>query len=517
MKKDKEIRSNFVKESLDNYTKLAATINENTENAVRQMLDEAVKNAYANIINEEEDDDKDYEVEEVEDTETQDDDVDAGAAEDADNGMTPEDDNVEVETETEVVEDGDDDGEWEDFEDYKVGDNQYDFSNAEDEEIVKVYKLLKNDDDVIVKKDDNKVNIKDNETGSEYLIMLDDEDNADVDVEDDFEEDGDVYDENEDNIDMNESRIFEIVMNEYDSNVGYTDNYQKKDVMTNPGMTEPGKNVNDWDAGVPKGTKKPWSGKKNDKAENQPFTAEKGKQLEEGVVDSVTDAVSDVVTAPQAMSDKVGSKLTGGATDKLKGAATGGLGQFGESVELDELKTRQEHTANITSTSRTDGDNGNRRRKARSFHTAQNGQETGTADNPYGTSANESVMRKVNKIYKENKELEKKLAGFRKTLEEAAVTNMNLGMIVRLITENTTSHDEKQEIIERFANNAKTLQESENLYNTISNELKKREKMTITESNNNIGTPISKVNETKIYQSKEIMDSLELMNKICKR
>ena len=43
---------------------------------------------------------------------------------------------------------------------------------------------------------------------------------------------------------------------------------------------------------------------------------------------------------------------------------------------------------------------------------------------------------------------------------------------------------------------------------------KKREKMNITESVDNNG--MSQVNETKIYQSKEIMDSLELMNKICK-
>ena len=75
----------------------------------------------------------------------------------------------------------------------------------------------------------------------------------------DFEEDDEGNEEN-----MNEStdRLFELVL-EYNSNVGYTDNYQKKDVMTNQGMSEPGKNVNDWDAGVPHDAKKPWSGKKD--------------------------------------------------------------------------------------------------------------------------------------------------------------------------------------------------------------------------------------------------------------
>ena len=50
---------------------------------------------------------------------------------------------------------------------------------------------------------------------------------------------------------MNESRIFEIVLNEYDSHVGYTDNYQKKGCYDNSkyrrGLE---KMLNDWDAGV---------------------------------------------------------------------------------------------------------------------------------------------------------------------------------------------------------------------------------------------------------------------------
>ena len=83
-----------------------------------------------------------------------------------------------------------------------------------DDEIVKVYKLLNNDDQVIVNKsDDNKVNIKDNETGAEYLIDLGD-DGASEDfggAEDDFGaddtgfDDEDDFDNEEDN-DMNESR-----------------------------------------------------------------------------------------------------------------------------------------------------------------------------------------------------------------------------------------------------------------------------------------------------------------------
>ena len=504
MKNNGKIRSNFVKESLLDYNNLANTLKENTESAVRDLLKETVLEQYAKILTE---DDEEYDVEEVDDTDSVNASEDEGADEGAADGMDSEDaeggneleaageegDNVEdVDADNAgaediaadgVTEDEEGDG-WSEFDKYKVSDDEYDFSNAEDDEIVKVYKLLKDDDQVVVTKSDDKVNIKDNETGAEYLIDLGGDDAGaeavDAGATDEFgtEDDGFGSDENfggeddfenQEDEDMNESRIFEIALNEYDSNVGYTDNYQNKDVMTNPGMSEPGKNVNDWDKGVPKDSKKPWSGKKGDKSENQPFDAEKGKTVEEE-----------------------------------------------ENVEepIQELKTRQEHTANVGSTSRTDGDNGNRRRKGRSFHTAQNGQETGTGDNPYSTQV-EGIIRKANKIFEENKQLKSALMQFKHTLEEAAVTNVNLGNIIKLVMENTTSNDEKKEIIARFGNEAKTVEASNTLFENISRDLKKRSKMNIDESRE-YGVNESKINETQIYRSNDILNSLDLMHRICK-
>jgi len=515
MKNNSKIRSNFVKESLMDYDNLANTLKENTESAVRDLLKEAVREQYAKIITEGDDEDE-YDVEEVDDTDSVDPNEDNGTEDTSDNGMdsetdtetedsfveTPDGDIEGEETKDEVVDDSEDNSdEWSEFDKYKVSDGEYDFSEAQDDEIVKVYKLLKDDDQVVVTKDDDKVNIKDNETGAEYLIDLggndnnvtateeepidnsngDEEAEFEFNVDDDNNEgfDGEDDFDNQDDEDMNESRIFEIALNEYDSNVGYTDNYQNKDVMTNPGMTEPGKNVNDWDKGVPKDSKKPWSGKKNDKSENQPFTAEKGKTVEE--------------------EDNL--EMGGGDTD----------------APLQELKTRQEHTANVGSTSRTDGDNGNRKRKGRNFHTAQNGQETGTADNPYSTDSQkvESIIKKANKIFEENKQLKAALMKFKHTLEEAAVTNVNLGNIIKLVMENATTNDEKKEIIDRFGNEAKTVEASKGLYESISRDLKKKSKMNIDE-NKNLGTDKKQINETQIYRSNDILNSLDLMHRICK-
>ena len=516
----KKIRSKVVKESLLDYNTLANSLKENTESAVKNLLGEAVRDTYAKLLSE--DNDKDYEEDEVKDTQDSDvvddtestddaaddvDDVDADMdSEDDDEAIDDEefnddddidDDDIDIDdddidavaADIEAEDDSDDDSEeWAEFDKYKVSDDEYDFSDAEDEEIVKVYKLMKNDDQILVHKDDNgNVNIQDNETGAEYLINLGDggdvDDTDDFGAEDDFENDID---------DMNESteRMFELVL-EYDSNVGYTDNYQKKDVMTNPGMSEPGKNVNDWDAGVPKGDSKPWSGypgKKN-KAD-KPFNAGKGKQIEE--------------------------------EDDLEECSVTEL----EEGVVNELKTNAEHSANVGSTSRTDGPNNPRRRKGRSFHTAQRGQETGTGDNAYspGGDANnvtvdvkvEGIMRKVNNTLKENKELKGTLTNVMTSLKEAAVTNHNLAQIIKLISENSTTQDEKKEIIGRFAKEAKTIDASKALYESINNDLKKTRKMNITEGTVLSAEGSKKINETPIYKSQDIMESLDLMHRMMK-
>jgi hypothetical protein len=562
----KNIRSKVVKQSLLDYNTLAKSLQENTEGAVKNLLSETVRDTYAKLLSEGDEFDED-EVDDVdggvEDTAT-----DAGNSDDADID-TGDDSDIDAGTDADAaddIEDGEgadaDGDDWAEFDKYKVSDDEYDFSNAEDEEIVKVYKLMKNDDQILVHKDDDKVKIQDNETGAEYIVDLGgddsasfdsddefdggedfdddedidggesdfeleagddsddddfdddadldsdmaefgdddedfddedfddeegedtfeletDDDGEDIEDEDDFsDEDSDDNNEDEkDNMKESTERMFELVL-EYKSDLGYTDNYQNKDVMTTPDMSEPGKNVNDWDAGVPKGKSKPWSGKKGGKKENQPFDGEKGKTVEEGAVN--------------------------------------------------ELKTNAEHSANVGSTSRTDGPNNPRGRKGRSFHTAQNGQETGTGDNAYKKSGNggannvdidikvENTLRKINKTLKENKELKNTLGTVMTSLKEAAVTNHNLAQIIKLISENSTTREEKEEIIRKFANEAKTIDASKALYESLSNDLKKAKKMNITEGALFSAESSKKINETPIYKSQDIMESLDLMHRMMK-
>ena len=518
--KNNKIRSKVVKESLLDYNNLANTLKENTTAAVRDLLSEAVRDTYSKILTED-DEDKDYDVEEVDDTDPGTsgdadvtvDDADAEGSDDVDtedgddiedSGDTEDDDEMTDEVPAEG--EGEDGDEWSQFDKYKVSDDEYDFSNAEDDEIVKVYKLLNNDDQVIVNKnDDNKVNIKDNETGAEYLIDLgdDDYDSSMTDESDDHEdddqyisqdygEDGMDYDpdsdeddelDNNDEDGMNESRIYEVALDDYYSQFGYTDNYQSKDVLDTKGVpVADDKDSNDWGSKGLKdrGNRKPWSGKRNNASENQPFTAGKGKTVEEE--DDIEGGDAEAASSESA--GECGAKM--GAKRRMRG------------TKSHNSNTGDDETPYVSS------------------HASVAGEYKGTkADKSYGSKV-ESVMRKANKIFAENKELKSALGKFKNVLEEAAVTNVNLGQIIKLISENTTSQNEKKEIIARFGKEAKTVEQSKNLYESISRDLQKKNTMNLDEGKQYGVEGSKQINETQIYQSKDLLDSLDLMHRLCK-
>ena len=472
--KKKEIRSNVVKDSLLDYETLAKSLKENTESAVKSLLSETVRDTYAKLLTEGEEDGKDYEEEEVEDTELSSEndaeDLDGQAADVAGDDQDSKDDivdDVDANVDTEIDNDGEDEG-WAEFDKYKNEGGAYDLTNATDEDIVKVYKLMKDDDSIIYKKDGENIKIQDNDAGTEYLISLGGpEESESLDM---GEMSTNEYE------DMNESmeKTYELVL-EYDSNVGYTDKYQKKDVMTNPGMSEPGKNVNDWDKGTPHGTEKPWSGYPGKKSKaDKPFTGGKGKQIEE---------CSDV--------------------------------EIEESVHTATQNGPQRRSTTISQvpdTSRSEKVGRNRR-------LAKSGQVSGTGEAAYnGDLTNEAVMQRINKAINENKKLKGRLVEIMQMLKEAAVTNRSLGNIIKLVTENSTTKEEKQNIYERFKNEVKSVEDSNKLYESLTNELKSSKKFNMNEAENKSLTVEGSqhINETKIYRSPDMLDSLDLMHRVMK-
>ncbi len=131
-------------------------------------------------------------------------------------------------------------------------------------------------------------------------------------------------------------------------------------------------------------------------------------------------------------------------------------------------------------------------------------------------SMKESTMKKINKALSENKALKESLTNVMTSLKEAAVTNHNLAQIIKLISENATTKEEKDEIVKRFMKEAKTVDASRNLYESLSNDLKKKNTMSINEEKSFNVEGTKKLNETTIYKSKDLLESLDLMSRVMK-
>ena len=448
-------KNNTAEKTILDAEKITKALKEGTEKQLQSILNEAL----SNIIKEDED------IEEVEDEVVAD---DGYEVEDVETEETSIDDETpEVEGEEAEVEDTEDaEDEWSDFEEYKVGDNDYDFTGVDGETALKVYNKLNDDDEIFVTKDEEgNYEFKDEETGAEYVIELDAdgndeeaevEDDLDLDVEggeeeEDFEIELDDEEDDDNFGDEEEEESFEIELDDEEDddellseeNLGYTDSYQKDVFAKKPNMTEPAKGMNDWDEGAPKGAEKPWAGKGNMK----PF-GEKKQELDEN---------GNGLNAKHSMK-KTQNRLNKDAQ-----------GQHVASEEGEYKGTLSED-------------------KARKIINAA------------------KAIQAENKLYKES--IEK----IKKSLYEAAVLNVNLGKIVSLLVNETTTKEEKQNILERF-NNVKTLKEGNVLYESIKKELNGSAKKTPIMERQISMSP--SLNETTFYtQSNPSLNLMERMNNL---
>ena len=241
----------------------------------------------------------------------------------------------------------------------------------------------------------------------------------------------------------------------FEVDLGYTDNYQDKDPIAGLSNNEPSKSGKSWHKGVPTGTQKPWGGE----------TKSKGKPFEKTVneEDEMGDAPMETPMEEGAMSTSSQSMAK-------------------------ETKTRT---------------SGPRRDNAR-----QNSKNVSTAQHGY-----EEVVNENKKLKKQVKELKEAVLAIRKNLSEAYVTNANLGKITKLFLENTTSQAEKVDIVNRFSNEAKTIEQSKALYESIKRELNKTNPtLNINESVTANGSKA--LNEDKVYRSDDLIKTIDFMNRV---
>jgi len=464
-------------EALMEMDNIKQTIKEESKSTIASLLKEAVKDFMRDEIDGDDDDDMEIQDDEKETTDggfensESDSDTDGDFPKGNDFEDVPEDEPGEG-NDAEVPEEGGEEDaageqegdEWSEFDDLKVGDDTYDLTGEKDyDKVVKVYKLLKDEDNVIVKKDGDKVTLKDGANDAEYVIDLgtDDEGGEEEPVENedslnevDASQVAALPKTNENKkkrktMKENKEKIFEV-------DLGYTDNYQKEDPMdTNLSMNEPGKGK-DWDKGLPKGKEKPWAGKGTEKA-GDPY----GKTVNEGEEQQLTD-----ITNGEENKDTV-----------EEGMNVGGDVQERSSSKSKIPSGREEYVPNGT----------------RHYTTGSDYKEVKLA---------ESILAKSEAILKENKELKETLVKVKSALQEALMVNVNLGKVTKLFLENTTTKKEKVDIINRF-NEAKTIDQSNALYESIKRELNSAKQNVMLEEKSMTAKGTEAINENKIYEAEE--------------
>lgn len=370
---------------------------------------------------------------------------------------------------------------------YQTGDEDtLDLTGEQDiQNVLKVYRALSDEDQVVVKKDGNKINLQDNGTGAEYIIdlgtgeaeaapemeggeagQLAEESSADDEFNELRESDDNELNYNE----MNEETLFEI-------DLGYTDNYQDKDPIDGLSNSEPSKSGRSWHKGVPTGTEKPWAGKGTEK-KGDPFDKTVNENLTELDDDYFAAGLNDTGVAEVETED-------GMPFDKK-------VGNVDENFTTSKYQKRHEVKTKATNS----GEESNPKQTRNT-----------SIENEYNAEINETIK----KLKAKNKKLNEAVKELHKGLKEAYMTNVNLGKITKLFLESTTTQAEKLQIVERFSNEAKTPKQAQALYESISKELAK--KTTIDESK--VTEKKQVVNENKtVYKSQDLLNTIDLMNRV---
>lgn len=510
------IRTKYIKSLIDEKEHLNNILEESTKDSLNSLLDDKVYQNLRRVLSESEENNEDsFEVEEVNpeepiiDTETEE-----AESEETDD-IAPECENGDEDCDTQ------DSDVWDEVEDCKDADGEYDLRGKDINTVLKLIqtmdpdegvRIIKNSDDTALVQPDNdetefEIDIAsfdepnafegeidgelgDNEKDDDFITVdfdLDDIESDDNEKESDgneIESDGNEIESKDDDtefgleIDNNDKEEEEAMY----ENLGYTTNYQSKTAMTMPSDNDGGDSR--FDKGAPKGganNKKRWVGS-NGKDGGNPYS-ETVNETEECLFEL---ELNDEMPVEEAHNIHALGREHNSVADQRSADSDTPNDDFYRNVKHGDKKQ-------------------------------------GTARQNFNESRElANLRRKTNAIIKENEELKEIAKQIKDKLMEAAVVNSSLSKIIRLITENSTTRNEKLNIVNRF-NNVKSVNESRALYETISKELKNahainndnllNNQLTEVKSNNN-----NMIVETKMLQQsdgiKAIQDFQERMSKI---
>jgi len=540
-KKDMNKNQNVVEDALFQIKNLEETLKENAKGILQSTMSEEIKQLVKESLKEAKDEE---EIEEQEpmageeelDTETEVEDEDMDDEMDMDVDM----DDEEMDMDDEMDMDMDD----EEMDDEET----IDLTNASDEEVLRVFKAMGDEDGIVVKKEGGNVHFKDGD--NEYMIQLGESEMEDELYEMEDELDEEMEDEMSEGMDMEdevEETIYEIEMEDEDDDAEMGEGWSWGGALTGGikgglGLDEEDDMEMDFDAEM-------------DEEEEFDFEMDEEEEMDidmEAVMEAVKKSIKPkgvgIGHGPKFNYDKK-PNMDGGFDEKKKEAFGKGVKAMGTGKAKFEYKEEKNWGSNkheykrkkVNGVEKKAGDvkghykTYEKKETKEAARTMGNGSKDGSRGlrkarlnnrnmsfDPF--KLHESTSNKEVQLLREkNEEYKKALDVFRTKLNEVAVFNSNLAYATRLFTEHSTTKQEKINILRRF-DNVESLKESKNLYRTIKEELSSSTgsngEQKLTESiertvNKTVSTgSATNLIESKTYENPQFLRMKDLMGKI---
>ena len=499
---------NVVEDALFQIKNLEETLQENAKGILQSTMTEEIKQLVKESLREQ-------------------DEVDTPPADEDDDEAVMDDENFS----------DDDDENFSDDDDENLSDDEaIDLTDASDEEVLKVFRAMGDEDGIVVKKDGDFIHLTDDD--DDYLIQLgesigshgdadwksffSDESSEELDEmkfghkrhsshddddDDDFEEYG--FEE------FNEETIYEISMDEspeMDEEWNQMDeewNQMDEDAFSNyadsleEDLYESKKSVTPKGVGIGRGPKFSYDKKPN---MGGGFSEKKKEAFGKG-----TKAMGTGKAKFEYKEEKEwGSKKGEYRRKKEDGVEKKAGKKDGHYKDYEKMETK-EAARNIGNGSK-DGSRGLRKGRMNNRNYEYN---------PFKISEGRS-NEEVQLLKEKNEEYKQALDVFRTKLNEVAVFNSNLAYATRLFTEHSTTKQEKINILRRF-DNVESLKESKTLYRTIKGELSSNGSIGEQKINESIERTVNKTVETgssinliesKTYENPQFLRMKDLMGKL---
>jgi hypothetical protein len=484
-------KKNLVEDALLQMKNLEEAVAENAKGILAATMGQEISELVKESLKEQTDDEAELDV----DMDMEDEEGDEESA-DVEMGMDTDNDDVEMDMDMDMTDDmsGMDD----------MDDETIDLTNASDEEILKVFKAMGEDDGIIVKKDSNSINLKDENEDVEYDIHLGESEDMDTSYEEEDEMWGPYKstDEESDEDEMMEQSDKDAMMDEEDDEDDMMiEDEDEEEVVYEIEMSDDEEDEMEME----------------DYSEGMMGEDDSEEMMGEGGSYDYTKSMK-----AETKEGKMAMKPKGVGMGKAKFSYKSQKGGFEEDMKQGNPKMG-------TGKAKFEYKEGKKSETKEAARTLGNGKKWGrngldkprTSPRHIQIESNEAkkLQLQVEVLREKNEEYRKALNIFRQKLNEVAVFNSNLAYATRLFTEHSTSKQEKINTLRRF-DGVESIKESKNLYKTLKEEFSGKEGKVVTESIENkidkspqSGSAANLI-ESKTYENPQFLRMKDLMSKL---